>query len=344
MTIWIVIYSIKYRKNENNIKKNLFIILAGWVLWILSALIEALQEYGVKVGVTLIDGFQWGRLVGFMRPMWYIMIIAFVCFPSNKRIFKNNVIGSIIGLILAFVVWNGLHLILGNYTTGVYLLRRAIPIYVLIVYYLFSIMLFTDLKYKQIAVYGLIVGQILYVTLVAAFYNDTGYEMYCLKTHDKTNKSISFNEFYSTELFDWIKMDIKYSGELVAAYGFHPSVLMYNGFETLDRYEAVHSLKMQKQFREIIAPALEMYPDYKNYYDTWGGRMYLFGELGYEPDRNKNIGDFPLFINTAAFKKYGGKYILSRARIKNPEDLALSFINDYDFPDSIYHIYLYEAK
>jgi hypothetical protein len=346
MTIWVIIYYFKYRNdNKCNIKKNVCIISTGWFLWIFSALIEALQEYGFKVGITLIDGFQWGRLVGFMRPMWYMMIMAFVCFPAkNNKIFKNNLIGAIVGLLLAFGVWNGLHLIIGNYTTGVYLLRRAIPIYVLVVYFLFSLLLFTDFKYKQIAIYGLVVGQIFYVSLVSAFYNDTGYEMYCLKTNDTTNKSITLNEFYSTALFEWIKMDINYDKELVAAYGFHPSVLMYNGFETIDRYEAVHSMKMQCQFREIIAPSLELYPNYKEYYDTWGGRMYLFGELGYEPDRNKNTGDFPLYINTEAFKKYGGKYILSRARINNCEDLGLNYVNDYNFDDSLYHIYLYEAK
>lgn len=344
MTIWMVCYYWEYKKEDGLLLKKQIIILFGWLLWFLSALIEALQEYGFKVGITLIDGFQWGRLVGFMRPMWYIMIMSFVCFSPKKKIFKNNLTGAFVGLLLAYGIWNGLRVIIGDYITGVYLLRRAIPIYVLIVYYFFAISLFTDLRFRQITIFGLILGQILYVSLASALYNDTGYEIYCLKTHDTTKKSITLKEFYSTELFDWIKMDIEYSGELVAAYGFHPSVLMYNGFETLDRYEAVHSLKMQNQFREIIAPALEKYPQYREYYDTWGGRMYLFGELGYEPERNKKLDDYPLYINTDAFKGYGGKYILSRAKIKNAEDLRLTFINDYDFEDSLYHIYLYETK
>lgn len=157
--------------------------------------------------------------------------------------------------------------------------------------------------------------------------------------------SVTFKEFFSENLFDEIKNDIKYNGEGCAAYGFEPAVLHWNGFNSLDGYSSIHSMKWQNEFREIIAPALDAEPEpwYKAYYDCWGGRMYLFGELSTDVSRNKIVEPAKLFINANAFKKYGGKYVFSRSKISNAEDIGLSFVKDYDSPDSLYHIWLYEA-
>lgn len=157
--------------------------------------------------------------------------------------------------------------------------------------------------------------------------------------------SVTFKEFFSENLFDEIKNDIKYNGEGCAAYGFEPAVLHWNGFNSLDGYSSIHSMKWQNEFREIIAPALDAEPEpwYKDYYDCWGGRMYLFGELSTDVSRNKIVEPAKLFINANAFKKYGGKYVFSRSKISNAEDIGLSFVKDYDSPDSLYHIWLYEA-
>ena len=66
--------------------------------------------------------------------------------------------------------------------------------------------------------------------------------------------------------------------------------------------------------------------------------------MGYGPTKDKTEDSYPLFIDTEAFKQYGGKYILSRAEISNAEDIGLTFLNDYDSEESMYHIWLYEAK
>ena len=267
-------------------RKVLFcLLLASWGYWFFSALVETVQECGFRTGILLIDGFQWGRAIGLMRIIWYIMF-ACVLFTTDKK-----------------VIW-------------------------------------------EVVMYTAICLQLVQVSITPSIYNDTLASIRSVKQKniDKYTGYISYNDFYANSIFQEIKDDINYSGEGVAAYGYHPAVLMNNCFNTVDGYESVHSMEWQKQFREIIAPALDRYEDSRAYYDGWGGRMYLFGELGYSPTKDKTEDSYPLFIDTEAFEKYGGKYILSRAEISNAEDIGLTFLNDYDSEESMYHIWLYEAK
>lgn len=262
------------------------ILFGGWILWIISAFVETLQESGFKTGVLLIDGFQWGRVVGMMRIMWYLMFAAIL------------------------------------FSTQINILWRLI-------------------------MYAAICLQLVNIAFNPTVYNDT-FRSVANAGNELINKelytTITYKDFFSIDLYDKIKKDINYNAEGVAAYGFHPSVLLFNGFNTIDGYVSVHSMKWQLQFREIIAPALDRYEDSRNYYDEWGGRMYLFGELDYNPTEEKNVQPTPLYIDVEAFKKYEGKYILSRAPISNTQEIGLSFVKDYDSDESIYHIYLYEVK
>ncbi|MBP5384825.1 MAG: hypothetical protein J6Y57_07615, partial [Lachnospiraceae bacterium] len=346
MTIWLLCYCFKFRMRLNEeTKKYFFIITTGWVLWITSAFVEAFQESGFRVGITLIDGFQWGRLVGFMRPMWYIMIVAFACFKPKERLFRNNLIGLLFGAGITTVVWYGLRFLLGQNTTPTVLFNSEFETAAQIIVFVTGAALF--LSWDTCRYYGMLVllcTQLIYVGMADTQYNDTGKTLSMKLMHDETDASITLNEFYSNTFFERIKKDIDYDGELVAAYGFHPSVLMYNGFETIDRYESVHSMKMQNEFREIIAPALERYPYWRDYYDTWGGRMYLYGECDFSPTRVKTTESKQLYIDTNAFKKYGGSYIFSRAVVNNAEETGLHLLRDYDDKDGIYHIFLYTVE
>jgi hypothetical protein len=90
-------------------------------------------------------------------------------------------------------------------------------------------------------------------------------------------------------LFEEIKKDITYSNERVVAFGYHPSVLMYNGFNCIDEYNNAYPLSYMKKFRTLIAPELENNQKDREYYDSWGSRMYLYNsELNSEPTKNKN--------------------------------------------------------
>lgn len=327
------------------------IIILGWSVWLVSALVMSLQESGIKTGILLIDAIGWGRMIALTRFFWCIMLGSFIdsVIMSGNLGIKKTWLGVVTGLMFFVVIAVGIKVVFfdtarPDYVTlyDSYHVRLLFDIAKFIIYILISGLIFTRVKRQILGVaFGsLLLLQILYVNISATAYNDSGHTIaqYILNYDD-----ISMREFFSANLFNEIKTDIKYNGEWVAAYGYHPSVLEYNGFHTLDGYESVHSMDYQLSFREIIAPALNRYDQWKDYYDGWGGRMYLYGELPYTPWMTKEIEPAALYIDTRAFFDLGGRYILSRAMISNAEEIGLSLVKDYDRKDSFYHIYLYRV-
>lgn len=114
-------------------------------------------------------------------------------------------------------------------------------------------------------------------TLYNDFYN-TVYTHTWMAVKGKQSESLSYQEFYSPELFEQIKKDISYDGAYAAAYGMHPAVLQYNGISTLDACLSYYSQDYKEDFRRIIAPALEQSEEARIYFDEWGARAYLFRE------------------------------------------------------------------
>ncbi|MDD6250174.1 MAG: DUF6044 family protein, partial [Bacillales bacterium] len=185
-------------------------------------------------------------------------------------------------------------------------------------------------KYNRVVVFFIICLQTLYVLIPRYEYNDSIISWKANLFSIKDDTTISFKEFYDVELFNSIKKDINYKDEIVAAVGYHPAVLIYNNFSTVDGYWSYYPYKDMLAFRKIIAPELKKYQDEADYYDSWGGRRYLYcKELSYLPTRNKVSDDtqIELRIDSDVFaKEFNGKYILSRAKIKNADKLGMNFI------------------
>jgi hypothetical protein len=203
----------------------------------------------------------------------------------------------------------------------------------------------------------LICLQLLYIISYRGYYNDqtkTWFNEVFIKTgiakkifpQREFNDFISYREFFSEELFAEIKKDIAYSDEKVVAFGYHPSVLMYNGFNCIDGYNNAYPLSYMQKFRTLIAPELEINRTARDYYDSWGGRMYLYNsELSDEPTRDKNTSPVKLNIDMNVFKnEFKGTYILSRTEITNAEVLGICLVRRYYKVESIYTIYLYKIK
>ncbi|GIO24709.1 DUF6044 family protein [Oceanobacillus sp. J11TS1] len=156
----------------------------------------------------------------------------------------------------------------------------------------------------------------------------------------------TFKEFYSKELFTSIQ---EYIGEdpsdyRVVSVGLHPTIAQYNGFYTLDTYNNSFPLEYKHAFREVIAGELEKSPSLQNYFDTWGGRLYMYvAEHGknymFTKNRNEPIQD--LAIDTTALKELGGEYVLSAVPIENARDIGLSLEETFTEQDSPWEIYLY---
>lgn len=285
-----IILYLFFKKEKNNkiLRTQCIILLFGWIFWLFSGLIDALQKAGLRTNILFIDGFQWGRLVCLMRLVFYMMFVALLMQEIKRE----------------------------------------------------------DIK---IIIYGILCLQLIHIITANIEYNDSYYSIkYAITRYkEEEDKSlIAFNKFFSRELFKKIKKDIDYKNERVVAYGLHPSILQYNGFETLDGYMSVHSKEWQNQFREIIAPDLKENNQDKVYYDEWGGRMYLFGNLGFShlDYGKKTDSSTSLYIDSQALKKYGGKYIFSRRLISNAGKLKIKFLKKYGSDKDLYDVYLYKVE
>ncbi|MCP8967368.1 DUF6044 family protein [Ectobacillus ponti] len=159
----------------------------------------------------------------------------------------------------------------------------------------------------------------------------------------------SFREFYAAPLLQEVE---RFIGKpkpqyRVASIGLHPAVAQYNGFYTLDTYNNFYPLSYKHAFRRVIAAELAKNRELKQYFDTWGGRCYLFAdELGkrYEIRRTSKRRIERLHLDTAAFARLGGQYIFSAVPIMNAAENHLVLRRTFEHRDAAWRIYLYEVK
>ncbi len=190
------------------------------------------------------------------------------------------------------------------------------------------------------------------ILLSGTRYNDlyhTGYQKAWELVKGKTSDQLSYEAFYSTELFTAAREAIGYQGEWSAAYGFYPAVLQYNGIASLDGYLGFYPQEYKEAFREVIAPALDRIPASRVYYDEWGARVNLYSgnhPSVISPVRSLPVTEDELYMDKDAYMALGGKYIFSRLVLKNPESAGVRLIAklsgaDYSSP---YDLYVYETR
>ncbi len=205
-------------------------------------------------------------------------------------------------------------------------------------------------KIGQTALYAMAVTAIVVCMFTPQVYNDFYSNCYhhAYELIKKTpSTQLSFEQFYSEELFSYIKEEIGYDGEWAAAYGMHPAVLEYNGIATLDGYLGLYSEEYKQQFGRLIAPALEASEEFRNTFYNSGIRAYLYsgaGENTYQPLKELTVSDTRLYIDGNVFAQMGGTYIFSRIAINNAEELGLYLKGEYTLDSSPYVIYVYCNK
>ncbi|WP_027216622.1 DUF6044 family protein [Butyrivibrio fibrisolvens] len=175
----------------------------------------------------------------------------------------------------------------------------------------------------------------------------TAYGEYYRTCHDgKSNgNSLSYKEFYDTELFESLKKEIGYKeGEMCVAYLMYPAQLEYNDISTLDGYLGFYSQEYKNKWRNVIAPALEMQPLSAAYFDNSGIRCTLYsGNYEAVPMYTSNLGGITedeLYIDETTLYDLGCKYIFSRVRITNAEDKNLALIDEAE--GIAYNVYVYK--
>lgn len=206
-----------------------------------------------------------------------------------------------------------------------------------------------DINKSKLKIYTNIITVIavMVVMFEPQVYNDFYYTCYNqafkIIKHKETS-TLNFKEFYSTELFEKIKMDLNYNDEWSVAYGMHPAVLGYNGISTLDGYLGMYSVEYKEKFRAVIAPALESATEFREYFDSWGARAYIYSDEDqntYNPYRNVDDLDTTLSIDTDALRELKCKYIFSRVMVTNANDLGISLRGMYKDEESPYNIFVY---
>lgn len=205
-------------------------------------------------------------------------------------------------------------------------------------------------KIRTGAVHGIAVLALAAVMFVPQVYNDFyqncyhhAYEL----IKGKPSTQLSFREFYAEDFFTKIKEEIDYQGEWSVAYGMHPAVLQYNQISILDGYLGLYSKEYKDKFRQLIAPALEKSEEFRHTFDHSGIRAYIYsgsGENTYLPLKELEIKDHHLYLDTKVFEEMGGKYIFSRIKIDNEEELGLELYKTFTEDNQIYTIYVYKLK
>ncbi|NYZ67626.1 hypothetical protein H0A36_16560 [Endozoicomonas sp. SM1973] len=167
----------------------------------------------------------------------------------------------------------------------------------------------------------------------------------------------SYAEFFSKDLFNDIDtfIDRKKSEYRVVSIGLHPSIAAFNGFFTLDGYSANYPLEYKKKFREIIAGELVHSEAYRNYFDNWGSRYYIFvSELEtfhgnallmtkkVVKKYSARIKD--LKFNVRKFSSMGGEYVFSALEVENAEKIGLNILKKFNHKYSSWEIFLYQVS
>ncbi len=164
----------------------------------------------------------------------------------------------------------------------------------------------------------------------------------------RNSKAPTFRQFYAVKQFADIRetIGLPMNEYRVASIGLHPAIAQYNGFYTLDTYNNFYPLSYKHRFRQIIAKELDKNAKLKTYFDTWGGRCYIFAdELGKKYDYRKNSKKKirHLQLDTKIFKDMGGRFLFSSVPIMNASANRLRLLNVFDNRNSAWRIYVYEA-
>lgn len=196
---------------------------------------------------------------------------------------------------------------------------------------------------------GLSVLAVAVIVLSGTRYNDL-YHTCVAKAYEllkgKQSNDLSYEEFYSTELFEKAKEDLQYCGQWSAAYGFYPAVLEYNDIATVDGYLGFYEQYYKEDFRKVIAPALERVPQSREYFDSWGARAYLYSGTDLSivaAVRDYQVTDHDIYIDIDAFKAIGGRYIFSRIALSNAGEAGLTLAGVYTDESSPYTLYVYQT-
>ena len=296
------------------------------------------------------------------EPILIISLFLFVITLFKKNIIFDNYrktqLFKLLSLILLISLffgcysWQGLLPLKDKYTIlKTYQFDRFHMLHPILWYLVFSISLSTirQNKHGKYFLYLLIFFQLSYISGSEHSEIFKNWKIIFNKITNNNSDYISYREFYSEDIFNEIDqfIGLPKSHYRTLSIGMHPAVAIYNGFYTLDGYFTSYPLEYKHQFRKLIIPELEKSTTFKNYFDSWGSRCYLFvSELEKDgftitKDKTKKIKNFS--INMEVFIEMGGQYIFSAVELFNAEEKGLILENIFTNSTSSWRIYLYKT-
>lgn len=272
--------------------------------------------------------------------------------------FKSNLIIKILILILIISFIFGFN----GYLDTIKIIPIQLRFYWLLPllwYIVFALSLNTVIR--NIKLGRMIVVIALSFQVLVLFYNTDWIRGVLKESYGKLNKayivSPSYSGFFSEKMFNEIDNHIgkEKNSYRVVSIGIHPSIAIYNGFYTLDGYMVNYPLEYKHKFRKIIEKEIEKNKTFRDYYDDWGNRVYIFlDDIEKKRDdprwdwfmikKTTNFSIRNLELNIDIFKEMGGEFIFSAAEIVNYRGNGLSF--DKVFYDKAlpWKIYLYRVQ
>ena len=116
----------------------------------------------------------------------------------------------------------------------------------------------------------------------------------------------SFKNYY--RFIDYSKIKDLVKIDAVVSVGINPMIAAMNDIKIIDGYYGIYPKDYKIRFRKIIKKELDKDEVIKEYFDTWGNRLFLFYN-----DKNN------LSLNFNAAKDLGAKYVISAFEIKKNE-------------------------
>lgn len=176
--------------------------------------------------------------------------------------------------------------------------------------------------------------------------------LYCFINSHEIKGSLSaepsYSEFFARDLYREIDAYIGRDKTTyrVGSIGLHPAVAIYNGFYTIDGYHAYFTLEYKHKIRKIIEKELEKDEHWRQYFDDWGSRLYLYSseidDYSLKKGSGKEIRN--LELNMEAFKDLGGEYLFSAVPVLNHKENDLTFLKHFDTGRSYWEVFLYQTN
>ena len=141
-----------------------------------------------------------------------------------------------------------------------------------------------------------------YKDVILAIKNKDYYKYKNLNFDLKTKNS--FDSYYKKDAYKKIKIVVGTSK--VASIGINPMLAAMSDINIIDGYYTLYQLSYKLKFRKIIEQELNQNEKFKNYYDDWGNRVFMF----YSNQDN-------LLLNFDEAKNLGAEYIISSFPLKN---------------------------